>query len=251
MHEFTCNICNAACRVESLQREGPGCSQCRHSLRHRWIVHALSAEFFGTSIPLPEFPVRKDIRGMGLSDSPLIAEAFSKCFAYQNTFYDREPRFDIMEDAGEAQFDFIIASEVFEHVEPPVQKAFNNLARLLKPGGVAIFTVPWNTEGDTVEHFPNLHDWQLVSLRSGRVLVNRTADGRLETFQDLVFHGCPGSALEMRNFSISGLVANCRAAKFSEIAVAEDYPAWGIVDDPWSRGLTLRKQPSLLVRKRD
>ena len=241
MHEFTCNICGSACRAESFDRELASCATCRSNVRFRWIVHALSMALFGKSILLMEFPLRKKIRGIGMSDPSRIAEVLSKCFDYQNTSYHQEPRFDIMTANGEAEFDFIISSEVFEHVQPPVQTAFDNLARLLKPGGHAIFSTPWETDGDTVEHFPKLHDWQLVQLRAGYVMVNRTADGHLETFDNLTFHGGPGFTLEMRAFSISGLLANCRAAKFAEIVMAEDYPAWGIIEEPWSRGLTLRK----------
>ena len=175
-----------------------------------------------------------------MSDPQRIAEVLSKRFDYQNTFYHREPRFDIMNTACEAAFDFVIASEVFEHVEGPVQTAFDNLVRLLKPGGFAIFSCPYETEGDTLEHFPGLRDWQVVRLRSGYVLVNRTVDGCLETFDNLVFHGGPGSTLEMRVFSESGLIANFRAAGFGRIAVAEDYPPYGIVWEPWARGFILK-----------
>ena len=35
--------------------------------------------------------------------------------------------------------------------------------------------------------------------------MNWTADGRIETFDDLVFHGGPGSTLEMRVFSEDAL----------------------------------------------
>jgi SAM-dependent methyltransferase len=247
MHHFTCNICAGACHAETLDREIASCGACGSNVRLRWIVHTLSSELFGESLPLRDFPFRKKIHGLGLSDPQSIADVLSKRFSYRNTCYHREPRFDIMETAGEAEFDFIVASEVFEHVRPPVQTAFDNLARLLNPGGFAVFSSPWESEGDTVEHFPRLHDWQLVRLRSGYVLLNRTADGRLETFGDLNFHGGPGSTLEMRVFSKGGLLANCAAAGFSEISMAQDYPPLGIVWEPWSRGLILRKSPRVLT----
>jgi SAM-dependent methyltransferase len=173
----------------------------------------------------------------------LFSKRFAKCFDYQNTCYHREPHLDIMVPAADpdAVYDFVIASEVFEHVPPPVETAFDNLARLLKPTGIAIFSSPWESNGNSVEHFPHLHDWQLVALRSGYVLLNRTIDGRLETFEDLVFHGGPGSTLEMRVFSKDGLLANCDAAGF-EVEFAEDNAAFGVVWEPWSRGLVLRKK---------
>ena len=51
------------------------------------------------------------------------------------------------------------------------------------------------------EHFPDLYDYSIAQLKNDWVLVNRTRDGRLETFDKLVFHGGPGSTLEMRVFS--------------------------------------------------
>jgi SAM-dependent methyltransferase len=240
MHRFTCNICDSAAVADLPDRESSSCGSCGSNVRFRWIVQALSVELFGESIPLSRFPSRKKLRGLGMSDPQPIANVLSKRFDYRNTFYHREPRFDIMEAAGEAEFDFIVASEVFEHVQGPVQAAFNNLARLLRPGGFAIFSCPYETEGDTIEHFPDLHDWQLARLRSGYVLLNRTIDGRLETFDNLIFHGGPGSTLEMRVFSERDLIAHCRAAGFSRIAMAEDYAPYGIVWEPWARGFVLK-----------
>jgi SAM-dependent methyltransferase len=241
---FTCNICNTVCTAETpeeLDREIPSCPKCKSNVRFRWIVHALSTGLFGESIPLGRFPRRKKICGIGLSDETRLAAGLARRLAYRNTFYHREPHFNIMDPTRGAQYDFIIASEVFEHVLPPVQTAFNNLARLLKPGAFAIFSTPWHSEGETIEHFPEIYDWQIVRLQTGFVLVNRTRGGVLQTFENLVFHGGPGSTLEIRMFSRDGLLANCRAAGFTDIAIAEDYPEYGIVWVPWSRGMVLRK----------
>ena len=122
MHHFTCNICNSAVTSETLEREAPSCPHCGSNVRFRWIVHALSTELFGESIPLPRLPNRKKIRGLGMSDPQPIADVLSKRFDYKNTCYHREPRFDIMEATARPEFDFVIASEVFEHVQQPVQR---------------------------------------------------------------------------------------------------------------------------------
>jgi SAM-dependent methyltransferase len=241
LYRFTCNICNSPCSAEELDREIPSCPKCKSNVRFRWIVHALSTGLFGESLPLTKFPRRKNIRGIGMSDEGRVAHALSKRLDYRNTFYHREPTFNIMDRPAGPEYDFIVASEVFEHVTPPVQTAFDNLALLLKPGGFVVFSTPWESEGETREHFPDLHDFEVVKLRSGYVLLNRTADGRLQTFDDLKFHEGWGSTLEMRMFSHDGLLANCRAAGFGEITFAEDYPEYGIVWVPWSRGMILRK----------
>ena len=42
----------------------------------------------------------------------------------------------------DAKFDLFITSDVFEHIMNP-DKAFSEVARVLKPGGMHIFTMPW------------------------------------------------------------------------------------------------------------
>lgn len=245
MINFLCNICGANCSVETIDREAPSCQSCKSNARFRWIVEALSMELFGRSLLLKDFPKRKDIRGLGMSDPDPLPDTLEARFDYINTAFEHPPKFDIMDpeqsDVPMAEYDFIISSEVFEHVRPPIQTAFNNLARLLKPGGSVIFSAPWGWPGETVEFFPNLHDWDIVNLQSGRVLVNRTSDGRLETFDNLRFHGGAGLTLVMRDFSTRGLAANCEAAGLTMTIADETDLRYGIVWEKWSRGLILRK----------
>lgn len=225
-----------------LDREISSCRKCGSNVRFRWIVDALSNNLFGKSLPLKEFPRDKNISGISLSDWGPIAKVLAKRFDYQNTFLHREPRLDITDTESRAagRYDFIIASEVLEHVPPPVQKAFDGLARLLKPSGFVVFSSPWVPEGDTLEHFPELFDCQVVKFHSDYVLLNRTRSGRLEVFDKLKFHNGPGNTLEIRLFSIDGLRENCAAAGL-ELAAAGDNAAFGIAWDECSRGLVLRK----------
>ncbi len=248
MFSFTCNLCNSPCSADSeadVRRENATCDTCGSCSRFRWIIHALSLELFGKSIPLPLFPLAKDITGIGLTDSLSIAVPLEAQFSYTNTFYHQEPRIDItdLSSGADGAYDFIIASEVFEHLPPPVQPAFNNLARLLRPDGFVVFTVPFDPNGHTKEHFPDLHDWQIANLRGGPVLVNRTAAGEIQVFDDLCFHGGPGETLDMRLFSESDLIANFKNAGFREIEFAdtEMNADYGIKFDPWSRGIVARK----------
>ncbi len=224
-------------------REKPSCSTCGSCARFRWIIHALSLELFGQSVPLPLFPLAKDLAGIGLTDSPSIADRLVEQLNYTNTFYHQEPRIDIMDltSGVDSAYDFIIASEVFEHLPPPVQPAFNNLWRLLRPDGLIVFTVPWSPDGHTKEHFPDLYDWQVAHLRSGSILVNRNVAGEIQLFEDLCFHGGPGETLEMRLFAKSDLIEHFQKAGFQAVEFAESYPEYGIVCEPWSRGLVARK----------
>lgn len=182
----------------------------------RSIVHVLSTELFGESLALPDFPERPELRGLGMSDWDGYAEPLSRKLGYQNTYLHQEPALDITDPdpARLGTLDFLISTDVIEHVAPPVSLAFENSRKLLKPGGVFVFSVPYNLEGDTVEHFPDLHEYRIEERAGEHVLFNRTRDGREETFEDLVFHGGPGETLELRVFSLGGLQRDLELAGF-------------------------------------
>jgi SAM-dependent methyltransferase len=114
--------------------------------------------------------------------------------------------------------------------------------RLLKPGGVFVFTVPFSLEPDTVEHFPLLHDFRVFETGDGWRLENRTRDGRVELHDRLVFHGGPGSTLEMRRFSRAALEREFERAGFARMRFAADpFPAHGIAwTEPWSVPIVAR-----------
>jgi SAM-dependent methyltransferase len=216
-------------------------------MRVRALIALLSEEVLGLPIALSEFPVLKGVRGIGMSDSPQLAERLAEKLDYTNTFYHQAPRFDVTnpdpQDFG--RYDFILTSEVMEHVPPPVERAFENLFRLLKPDGLLIMTTPYTLGGRTKEHFPELHEFTLTSLGEKTVLVNRRRDGYIEVFEDLVFHGGPGSTVEMRVFTEESLRANLLEAGFSSVRVAsENVPEFGIEHaETWSLPIVARKQP--------
>lgn len=165
-------------------------------MRFRWLVHRLSVELFGRSMPLQDFPTDKTVRGIGLTDPHCIAAVLAERFDYRNTFLTSEPRFDIRSDPSPlGELDFLIASEVFEHVEPPVERAFENAARLLRPSGLLLLTVPWVWDGDSESAIPELYDWYLTSEADGYAIVNHRADGVEERFRHMAFDGSAGPSL--------------------------------------------------------
>lgn len=238
---FVCNICDTAGLLDrqALTREVATCTTCGSSVRTRAIVHLLSMGLFGRSLALRDFPHDKRIRGVGLSDWMGYAVPLAERLDYQNTYFDEAPRLDITEISDEmaGSCDFLITTEVFEHVLSPVQRAFDGARRLLKPGGVMVLTVPFdNGAPATKEHFPQLNDFSIVEEDGRRRLYNTALDGQTEVFDDLVFHGGPGSTLEMRLFGLRALIEHCRKAGFAGVDVAaDDVPERGIAWlHPWS-----------------
>jgi SAM-dependent methyltransferase len=245
--DYQCNICSEQNSEDParLMREGPSCSGCGSTVRWRGVIHTLSMGLFGRSLGLWDFPERKDLKGVGLSDWAGYAKRLPLRFDYENTFFDEEPMLDIVAPPKEMEgtLDFLIASDVFEHVEPPVQRAFDGAFRLLKPGGVFVLTVPYGTADGAGEHFSRLHEYEVYDFRGESILVNRTEDGRWEVFDDPVFHGGPGATLEMRRFSLQSAVGHVRKAGFQHLAVLEDpCPEFGIVwASPWGLPILVRR----------
>lgn len=237
---FRCNVCGTgnAAPLAALTRETGTCVHCGSNVRFRAMACLVTKEVLGAPAALPDLRPRKDVRGLGLSDAEAYARPLARKFDYENTYYHKAPRLDItaIDDARVGRYDFLIASDVFEHVAPPVAVAFANARRLLKPGGKFVFTVPFESDGDLIEHFPELHDWSVAQHDGQWVLANVTRDGRRQSFTDLVFHGGPGSTLEMRVFSRSSVAQAFAQAGFAHVRVAnESYLPFGIHwPDPWS-----------------
>lgn len=237
---FECNLCGARNDVapKDLGREIPSCHQCGSTVRWRSTVHLVCQSLLQQEVVVARMQPRRDLSGIGLSDDACVARALSSVFDYVNTFYHTEPRFDIthVPDNLVGRYDFVSASDVFEHIVPPVELAFENARRLLKPGGVFVFTVPFTLDPDTIEHFPELHDFHLIEEQGAWRLHNRTRDGREQVFDDLVFHGGPGTTLEMRLFSRAALEHHFTTAGFRDVRfVQEPCPRFGIVwPEPWS-----------------
>lgn len=218
---YVCNICRKNCvtKISELRREEVSCTHCGSTVRMRAIIHVLSMELFGESLAIQDFPARPDIVGIGISDWDGYAIPLARKFRYKNTYYHKPPKLDITstDPALEGMFDFIISSDVFEHVLPPVSIAFENARKLLKPGGVLIFSVPYTKDGTTIEHFPDLYKYEIIKKGDGYILKNITRDGVEQIFDNPVFHGGFGSTLEMRVFSESSLKEEFAKAGFNYV----------------------------------
>jgi SAM-dependent methyltransferase len=244
--EFTCNVCGTRnpAPAGGFGRENIDCAGCSSTVRLRSVVYLLSMEIFGLPLTLPEFPVLRSVRMLGMSDWEPLAARLAEKFDYTNTFYHQEPRFDIvtMDERDLGRYDVIVTSEVLEHVPPPPQRAFATLYRMLKPDGLLALTVPYTVQPATREHFPQLADFGLVELGGRTVLVNRRPDGAIETFDNLVFHGGDGSTVEMRQFCEADLRRLLSETGFTAAIRGENCPEHGVVHrETWSLPIAARK----------
>gem|GEM_PF-415903 len=238
---YACNICGTAneAALGTLDRESPSCRRCGSTVRLRSMIDLLSRALFGSSLPISRFPHGTDKCGIGVSDAPIYASRLARKLAYVNTFYHQQPRLDIcVPDPGlQGSCDFVIATDVLEHVVPPVDLAFKGVFSLLRDAGVFVGSVPYSLKDEpTIEHYPQLHEFRISSESGTQRLYNRRRDGIEETFDQLVFHGGEGATLEMRLFSRTSLMAQLEAAGFTRVEFCDqDVYEWGIVWlHPWS-----------------
>jgi len=237
---FVCNVCGRdnPGPLPDEPRDTPSCRRCGSNVRFRAIAYLVTTEVLGVAVPLTKLRKRRDIRGVGLSDVGTYARQLHRRFDYRNTFLHTHPRLDItaIPQSEVGRYDFVISSDVFEHVAQPVQRAFVNVRQLLKPGGKLIFTVPFSLDDATDEHYPELHEYRIAQQMGRWRLYNLTRDGVAQVFDDLVFHGGPGSTLEMRLFSRRALERHFADAGFARIRFADEaYAPFGIAwPVPWS-----------------
>jgi hypothetical protein len=233
---FTCNICGkqTIALISVIQeREISSCSHCHSTLRFRSLIQTLSLGLFNKNYTLTQMPKNKIISGIGMSDCDSYAKLLGNIFSYTNTYYHQHPKLDIcnIDDKEIGLYDFIISSEIFEHIPYfQLQQAFDNLYKLLKPGGILVFSVPYKPTGQTNEHYPELYNFKVIKEKSGYKLINKTNSAEVQIFDNLVFHDGPGTTLEMRLFSKQDVFDRLIKAGFDTIEEhSYNYKEYGIL----------------------
>jgi len=130
--------------LEEWLRDHYICYQCGSIPRHRALVSALN-------LFVPNWrnlSLHESSPGNALSDFLKRSSAdYSSSHYYEDVPRGEYKGDHRSEDLSrltykDNSFDVLVTSDVFEHVLEP-QKAFKEIARVLKPGGVHIFTMPW------------------------------------------------------------------------------------------------------------
>ena len=182
---------------------------------------------------------------VGVSDGAPIESAFKIRFRgnYKNFEFHRPPYLDItkVDSALESSTDVVTCSEVLEHVQPPINLAFDGLYKLLKPGGWLILSVPHRgPNASHEEHFPVMTNSELIN-EPIQKLRGTDLEGNEKEFTELVFHGGAGATLEYRVFSETSLRDNLENSGFKKIKAQSDVRLIGCVWEPWSRVWTAQK----------
>lgn len=236
---YQCNITGKFFDLNDHEKTREDGIRFGYNCRFRAICFVLSKMLFHKVQILETIKEQKHIKGIGMSDSGWT-EICRQKFDYVNTFYHQEPLLDIynLEHVNQySNLDFIISSEVFEHISPHpgIQYAFDHLYKMLKIGGFIVFSVPFSYEKH-LEHYPSLHDYEIIKTNDNKYrLKNKTLQGHTEYFDDLVFHGGPGEVLEMRVFSKTSIIYHLEQSGFKDIkfySIDQEMNQYGIFWSP-------------------
>ena len=90
--------------------------------------------------PRPMLELDPDSRrhGLGISDNPEMARFFRRCFNYSNSELDVDPSVDLLNPrpSMEGLYDFVMCSDVLEHVPPSAERAIASLASFHRWPGI-------------------------------------------------------------------------------------------------------------------
>lgn len=157
-YEDLCRICGRRQTFERTLlaiRETYRCQSCRGSLREREQAMAILQVLGAHDACLAGFVERGGARDLAIYE-PGTTGPFRPLFENlpgyrQSCFYSEEERGRASEriphqdlealDLDDSSFDLVISSDILEHVRRP-KRAFAEVARILRPGGFHVFTVP-------------------------------------------------------------------------------------------------------------
>lgn len=238
-------FCNCCLKIRKTTitldfREGLVCPSCSLNSRQRAVLFAAQKTI------QKRFFRKKNLSIVGVSDGAPIESAFKVRFGgiYKNFEFHIEPFLDITKVGGtlESSTDIVTCSEVLEHVQPPIDKAFIGLYKLLKPGGWLILSTPHRgANAIHEEHFPVMTNSELIN-EPIQMLTGVDLYGNHREFTELVFHGGAGATLEYRVFSESSLRSNLENSGFKKIQTQKDVRLIGCIWEPWSRVWVAQKQ---------
>jgi len=144
-------------------REDLKCIRCRSSSRQRALI-----DYIGHAVPALVYAHVYEPSPVPPTTDYLERHSARYTWSqYSPDAEDRHPRDPSNQDLQalgfpDDAFDLVVSQDVFEHIAEP-WKAFAEVARVLKPGGSHIFTIPWYRDQLT-ETRARIVDGQVVNL---------------------------------------------------------------------------------------
>lgn len=231
---YICNITGNSFELDDEDKGREKGNKFNYISRYRAICYILTKELYGDVKIIKELECNKDISGIGITESEW-SKILENAFNYTNTYVCKDPYFNIYDNNNIDKFnnlDFIVISDTFKHISPypGILDAFKNLYKMLKPGGVVIFSEPYSLSAHK-EHYPTLYDYEFVNIDNKYTIHNNTIYGDIETFDNLKFHGKPPHTIEMRVFSKNSIKYFFEQSGFIDITfhkITKDMNKYGI-----------------------
>lgn len=158
-----CNICGwkAARLTDDPWHAGTVCPVCRSQVRHRMLGAMLDGLCTVPGLALNELLLAKDILHFA-PERQLRDRIRTAAKAYTTADYERgdcDLHLDMsaMPSVADQSYDVVIACDVLEHV-PDDRAALRELRRILRPGGLAVLTVPQKDSPAETDEDPSVTD---------------------------------------------------------------------------------------------
>jgi SAM-dependent methyltransferase len=238
-----CLCCGSTFEGSAPEREGLVCPSCGSISRDRYMTLAV----LGAVAAVSRHNSDPRLRIIGVSDSEVLSQSMRRLFGdqYENHQFHEPPLLDLCAVPASMwrSADIVTCSDVLEHVPSPASRAFEGLSSLLKPGGVAVLSVPHGLADPHQEHFPPLTETRIDRTQEAQpVYVGVDEVGTSRTFTGLVFHGGAGETLEHRVYNLASFERELLAAGFAQAyPLLRDHPGFGAGWEPWSRVWTAVK----------
>ena len=205
-------------------QEDLGCENCGSTWRAQacWVT-LLQSLGYSTGTDVSAIATDLSRKGLGISDDWRLARVISQKFDYTNTYLHRFPKLDLREIPAEARnfFEFVICSDVLEHIDPPLQSAFQGLLQLLQEGGFAVVSVPLCDDEEAHEFYPDLKTW---NVKEGKVFWT-DVHGEEHVDRNPEFHGGEGQVLAFRRYSVQTITNTLLNAGFRHVSTPPVLPA--------------------------
>ena len=213
-------------------REASNCRSCGSTWRARSVTLNLLA---GLGYPIVRFDsIKSDWSriGLGISDDINVASRVATKFFYSNSYYDVFPLLDIRKVPSVAKraFEFVICSDVLEHIDTGLDFAVEGIASMLKPNGFAVISVPILVDQANLEFYPNLSTFEILN---GEVHWTDT-NGEKMVDTNPEFHGGRGQNLAFRQFTDDSITSTLLNNGFSKIIKGMTAKKYGVHENQLS-----------------